>query len=319
MKAFLDRHLRPCRWITDQFLLGFLITVVLILLGQILGNILSTIFTELLYGQISAAPEFFQTGMMYGLFIGIWIIVLLVMCIPKNRPMFKTLGTSLRGNNLKMSLFGILLGFAMNALCVAVSILNHDVALYFNDFHIGIFLFLLLTVFIQSSAEELAMRSYYYEKLRRRYRNPVLAFIFTSFGFSIMHVGNPDMTAWGLLQVMLIGVQLVILVHYYDSLWAAFWVHTSWNFTQSILFGLPNSGVVVPYSVFKVDAASTGFFFDAGNGVEGSPGACIVVTIVAVLLFLYAKKKNLKPHDIWQEQELAAKTNAAAAEQNQPA
>ena len=41
------------------------------------------------------------------------------MLLPKNRPMLKTLGTKLRGNNLKMSLFGILLGFGMNAICVA--------------------------------------------------------------------------------------------------------------------------------------------------------------------------------------------------------
>ena len=114
------------------------------------------------------------------------------------------------------------------------------------------------------------------------------------------------MTAWGLLQIVLIGIQLAVLVHYYNSLWCAFWVHTSWNFTQSILFGLPNSGLVVPYSIFKIDAASTGFFFDAGNGVEGSPGACILIGIVTILLIVYAKKKNLKPHDLWAEKEAEA-------------
>ena len=31
-----------------------------------------------------------------------------------------------------------------------------------------------------------------------------------------------------------------------------FAVHTAWNFTQNILFGLPNSGINVPYSVFKL-------------------------------------------------------------------
>lgn len=305
MKELMKKHLRPCRKVTDQFVLGFIVVFLLVLIGQLIGEALTN-FIKNSFFPGGSTPDFIETGLMYGSFIGIWFVLILVMLLPKNQPMLKTLGTKLRGNNLKMSLFGILLGFGMNAICVAISILNHDVALYFYDFNIGIFLLLVVAVFIQSSAEELTMRSYYYEKLRRRYRNPILAFIFTAVGFSLMHVFNPNMTAWGLLQIVLIGIQLAVLVHYYNSLWCAFWVHTSWNFTQSILFGLPNSGLVVPYSIFKIDAASTGFFFDAGNGVEGSPGACILIGIVTILLIVYAKKKNLKPHDLWAEQEAEA-------------
>ena len=305
MKEFIKKHLRPCRKVTDQFVLGFIVVFLLVLIGQLIGEALTN-FIKNSFFPGGSTPDFIETGLMYGSFIGIWIVLILVMLLPKNRPMLKTLGRKFSGNNLKMSLFGLLLGFGMNAICVAISILNHDVALYFYDFNIGVFLLLFVAVFIQSAAEELAMRSYYYEKLRRRYRNPILSFIFTAVGFSLMHVFNPNMTAWGLLQIVLIGIQFAALVHYYNSLWCAFWVHASWNFTQSILFGLPNSGLVVPYSVFKVDAASTGFFFDAGNGVEGSPGACIVVGIVTILLIVYAKKKNLKPHDLWSEQEAEA-------------
>ena len=53
-----------------------------------------------------------------------------------------------------------------------------------------------------------------------------------------------------------IGKNRSLMVYYMDSLWCAFAVHTAWNFTQNILFGLPNSGINVPYSVFKLNAAT---------------------------------------------------------------
>jgi membrane protease YdiL (CAAX protease family) len=236
--------------------------------------------------------------------------MILAMLGKNNKPMLGALGKGLSGNNLRMSLLGALIGFAANAFCVGMSILFKDLSLYFNDFNIGIFLLLLLAVFVQSAAEEIVMRCYYYEKLRRRYRNPIIAFFCTAVGFAVLHLGNPGMTAWGLIQIVIVGFLFAVLVHYYNSLWAAFWVHTIWNFTQSILFGLPNSGIVVPYSNFMIDSSSTGFFFHAANGVEGSPGACIVLGIVTVILFVIAKKRSLQSHDLWAEQETAALSNS---------
>ena len=195
MKEFMKKHLRPCRKVTDQFVLGFIVVFLLVLIGQLIGEALTTLFKNSFFPS-GKTPGSIETGLMYGSFIGIWFVLILVMLLPKNRPMLKTLGRKFSGNNLKMSLFGLLLGFGMNAICVAISILNHDVALYFYDFNIGVFLLLFVAVFIQSAAEELAMRSYYYEKLRRRYRNPILAFIFTAVGFSLLHVFNPNMSIY---------------------------------------------------------------------------------------------------------------------------
>ena len=313
MKEFLNRFLRPCRKITDQFFIGFFLAFLLTGFGQLLGKVICARLSTLRFGPTGPVPAWFETGRMYFEFIGIWILMILVMVIfPKNREMLEGFGTKFSGNTPKMALLGCVIGFCTNVFCVVMSILLKDLSISFSEFNIGIFLFLLLTVFVQSAAEEIVMRMYYYEKLRRRYRNPIIALLFSSVAFSAMHVGNPNMTTWGLVQIVIIGFLFAVLVHYYNSTWAAFWVHASWNFTQSILLGLPNSGVVVPYSNFKINAASTGFFFDAGNGVEGSPGACIVMGIILVLLVVYAKKHNLQPHDRWEKQE--AEADALAAE-----
>ena len=45
--------------------------------------------------------------------------------------------------------------------------------------------------------------------------------------------------------------------------------------------------------------ASGGFFFDPIFGVEGSIGAVLLLALVLVCLVTYAKRRNLKPYDLW--------------------
>ena len=79
-----------------------------------------------------------------------------------------------------------------------------------------------------------------------------------------------------------------------DSLWCAFAIHAAWNFTQNILFGLPNSGIVMPYSVFKLDAATArdSFAYNVGFGIEGTLFADIILIIACLLLFFWGQKRK---------------------------
>lgn len=79
-------------------------------------------------------------------------------------------------------------------------------------------------------------------------------------------------------------------------------VHTSWNFTQNIIFGLPNSGIPAAYSVFKLnpDTASNGFCYNNGFGVEGTFIAVIVIAVAIAVLYLLREKIACKePYEIW--------------------
>ena len=177
---------------------------------------------------------------------------------------------------------------------------------------------ILLAVAVQSGAEELVCRCYLYQSLRRRYKNPAVAIVFSALLFSALHLANPGLNIWAVIQILVIGILLSILVYYYNSFWAAIFVHTAWNYTQNIIFGLPNSGIVVPYSFFHLDAASQGFFFDPHFGIEGSPGACLIITIVIILLLMNARKRGLRPEDVWAETEqelLSSQASAAEVQQ----
>ena len=76
----------------------------------------------------------------------------------------------------------------------------------------------------------------------------------------------------------------------------------SWNFMQSILIGLPNSGNVVPYSVFKLDAATArdSMFYNVAFGVEGTIPAILIQIVVIAAIVVVGRKMNVKRTDIWE-------------------
>ena len=68
------------------------------------------------------------------------------------------------------------------------------------------------------------------------------------------------------------------------------------------MFGLPNSGMVVPYSVFRLDAstASDSFAYNVGFGIEGTLFADIVLILACVAICLWGRKNGKKPSEVWE-------------------
>jgi len=288
--------------------LGSLVSGIILNALGLPRSIDESLITQIANGQTTVeeamgAPAYLVWAAQYLLFIGIWIVFPLAMLIPRaNRRMLKKL--LFVSNKRALAWFGIgaLLGFGINAFCVVASMLLGNIQLHFDHFEAWPFLLLLFAVFIQSGAEEIASRLFLYQKLARRYRNPWAAIVISAVFFTAAHAFNPGITPVAIAQILAIGMILAVLVCYYDALGACIAMHTMWNFTQNIIFGLPNSGVVSLYSVFKLDGASTGFFFDPVFGVEDSIGAVLLLTIVCVCLIVYAKKHGLKPYDLWADE-----------------
>ena len=300
--------IRACGSWTDVLPIAALLSVLLMLFGSIVSALVNRLLPVQELGMRLLGDE---DGVVFLLqyfdFIGIWILFMLVIAVFKgNWPMWKAYFYNGHGNNFKAVLAGILLGFGTNGFCILMSVIMGDIKLSFNEFRPLVFLIFLLCVWIQSGAEEIVDRCYLYQKLRRRYRWPVIAVLGNSLVFMALHMSNPGVTAWGLGQVFLIGVLFSLIIYYWDSLWTVIWAHTAWNFSQSIVFGLPNSGIVSKYSVFKLEAASArdGLFYSTSFGVEGSKGANAIIggLIVIVLLYGLITKRGEKA-DHWEEME----------------
>lgn len=291
---------------TDNLIIAAILSVLLLFYGQFIEILLF----ERLFPVSDWLLSFIHDGdtvsflQMYFSTIGGWIAFLLVAVIfKKNRPMLRSFFYNETGNRLPAVLIGILLGGGMNGTCILLSCLKGDIKLTFNEFNPLLFFAFLFCVFIQSGSEEIIDRCYLYQKLRRRYRMPAIAIVTNALVFSALHAFNPDVSRLGLLQVFEIGLLFSLIVYYYDSLWTAIWAHTAWNFSQSIVFGLPNSGIVSKYSVFKLDAASArdGLFYNTGFGVEGSLGAVVMIGVVCVIvLVLGIVQKRGERADRWE-------------------
>lgn len=279
----------------------YLITFILLLIGQGAGAILTS---SPMGKSVIGDDPILLTASFYIEFAGIWVVTLLYMVLrKKDRPIFRALGTKTSGNNLRSLLIGLAIGAGLNAVCALAAWLNGDIVLYFDSFSLIPFLFILVCVFIQSSAEELLCRGYMYQKLLLVYKKPVVAIVGNAVFFGCLHLTNPGVTAVSFVNIIVAGMFFSFMVYYLDSIWCAMAAHAAWNFTQNIIFGLPNSGNVVPYSIFKLDAATArdSLVYNVGFGIEGTVFADVLLILGCVVLFLWGRKHSKKPIDIRQE------------------
>ena len=250
------------------------------------------------------SSDIWNTAILYLAFFGVWIMFFLNALLKKNRPLLKAYGTGLRGNRIPELLMGILVGFLMNGVLILFAIMHGDIHLYFDRFSIGAFLFLFVSVFIQSAAEEIMCRGFIYHRILRTYRGQYLAAaLINGIFFGLIHITNNGATPIAIIDIMICGIEYSALVYYFDSVWMAMGMHAGWNFTQSILAGLPNSGNVFPYSIFRLDAATAtnSFFYDVGFGVEGTIPSIIIELVVLVLIIVIGRKMKRQHTDIWAE------------------
>ncbi|MBO6240163.1 MAG: CPBP family intramembrane metalloprotease [Butyrivibrio sp.] len=297
-KFFKSYHTENFKW-NDFLIVPLFLSLLLLTLGQLVGDlIINATFPKLFNDNVTDYIIFFA---MYFSFIGIWVVALLYFLTPGNRPMFGAIWKKCKGNTLKNLGIGLLIGFGTNAFCILCAVLNKDIFLYYSGENFLAILGIFIAVFIQSSAEELICRGFLYQRLRRGYKNPLVAIIGNSVLFALLHIFNPGVEPIAIVSIVVVGILYSLLVYYFDSIWMPMAIHAGWNFTQSIFFGLPNSGIVSKFSIFKMDAASAkdSFAYSTSFGVEATILAVAVNILCCLIIFYLGRKNNKKPTDIW--------------------
>ena len=294
-------HREGFTWKDSLFIHG-LITVALLILGGIPQWALSTVLPVWLSGMDA---DFVKELSFYAPFIANWVVIILFCLIVKsNRPIASSFWRGLKGNTVPKYLLGLLFGFGYNALCIALACAHHDLQINWPGIAASAIvplIILAVAVMFQCGAEELLYRGYYFQRLRKGYRHPAFAFLINPIIFLLAHVFNPGVTPLALLNVYLIGVVMSCMLYYFDSFWLAVGFHSAWNFSQNVVFGLPNSGIMLHYSIGKMDTASArdSFFYSVNFGVEGT-GFVTVMSIALIVLFaLLIWKSKKQPTDIW--------------------
>ena len=133
---------------------------------------------------------------------------------------------------------------------------------------------------IQGLSEELLCRSYLMVSLSRSLPLWVCVMI-NALLFSLLHVGNPDVSLLGLFNILLFGIFASLLTLRRGSIWMVAGLHSMWNFSQGNLFGIPVSGrdgLPSLLTATTTDGIWQTLFGGGSFGLEG--GLFVTVTLI---------------------------------------
>jgi CAAX protease family protein len=108
------------------------------------------------------------------------------------------------------------------------------------------------------------------------------AALLLSIGFGWVHRGNPGESKLGLAGVMLVGLFWCLTLRRTGNLWFAVGMHASFDFGETFLYSVPDSGVVFPGHLSNATLAGPVWLTGGSAGPEAS-----LCDFVVLLVFFY--------------------------------
>ncbi|PRC94715.1 CPBP family intramembrane glutamic endopeptidase [Solimicrobium silvestre] len=140
--------------------------------------------------------------------------------------------------------------------------------------------------------EEMMIRGYLQNALFRGI-GPWPSILVLSLLFTAMHMGNSGENIIGLIGVFVAGIFFCLLRWLSGSLWLGIGFHGAWNWSQSYLYGAPDSGVTAQGHLMITHAVGDIKMSGGTAGPEGSLFANPVVFIgMMVLLWIIRRTKS---------------------------
>jgi len=121
-----------------------------------------------------------------------------------------------------------------------------------------------------------------------------IAAVLTSALFYKAHTGNAGETPIGLLNVFLAGIVLVVALWKTGSLWWAVGFHMAWDWSQSFLYGVPDSGGLMQGRLFATHAIGKSLLSGGTDGPEGSL-ICVPILILLIVVLLFTHSSPQPP------------------------
>ena len=112
--------------------------------------------------------------------------------------------------------------------------------------------------------------------------------------FACMHLSNKGENGLGLLQVFIVGMVFAYVLFRTGSLWWAIGFHMAWDWAQSFLYGVPDSGNISVGRLFQTHFAGKPLLSGGADGPEGSL-LCIPVFLLMLLVIRYTTKPGELP------------------------
>ena len=109
--------------------------------------------------------------------------------------------------------------------------------------------------------------------------------------FAVGHGNNPGESPFGLFAVGLFGLTFIFSLWRTGSLWWAIGAHTSWNWAQSFLYGVGDSGHMVRYHLLASHPIGHPLLSGGATGPEGSVFVLPTLALLAVAAFFAVPRR----------------------------
>lgn len=239
--------------------------------------------------------------------VGIFMIFWLSFRFTDNRFDISLAGLEISPGWWKEYSIGVLIGFVAMALIFLTEWLMGDLevvgfgweAVSHKVWFVPVLIFLLQMCCV-GFYEELTSRSYlitnFKEGLTIFNINPATATFFaiviSSSLFGVAHAGNPNVTLFAVVNIVVAGVMLAIPYVMTGNLSYSVGLHTSWNFFQAGFFGFKVSGITVRNSVINISQGGNDLWTGGTFGPEGGIIGLTAVLLISVFFVIYLRKRN---------------------------
>lgn len=183
-------------------------------------------------------------------------------------------------------LWGFIVAAAIYAVGFIVSLIAGWISVEGVHFNFTFLLLQFLLYILVALMEESMMRGFVLGHMLDVGMNKFLALLISSFLFACLHLGNPGITNFALLNLTLAGVLLGVAYIYTRNLWFPIFLHLFWNFIQGPILGYEVSGTGGKNSLLKLGISDNTLMNGGDFGFEGSL-PCTILMIVATGLIIY--------------------------------
>ena len=132
-----------------------------------------------------------------------------------------------------------------------------------------------------------------------------IALIIQAVLFGFAHMANDNSTLFTSFSVIIVGGIIYTGAFIYTRrIWLALGLHAGWNYFQSGIFGMPNSGTAYKGLIFP-DIQGKEWITGGSWGIEASYIAILVVLIAGVYFIIKAKNANQVVLPVWVRKRLS--------------
>jgi membrane protease YdiL (CAAX protease family) len=110
--------------------------------------------------------------------------------------------------------------------------------------------------------------------------------------FGLGHKGIPDESPIGLLSAGLASMVFCLSLWRTGSLWWAIGFHTSWDWAQSFLYGVADSGSMVKFHLLATHPVGKPVLSGGGTGPEGSIFVLAILALIALIILFTLPRTN---------------------------